>query len=638
MARRVDGVGETLHTLASAVEADAGVWMLADRGDGALHVMSTGTAAAGPSVVAAAVRRLAKAMRDGAAAGPGALALVAIPDVRGGLLVLERQRREPFSAEDLSVARLYARQLADRVITGEGGRTIGWSSQLEAVQSVASQLTRLTTVEHVAAALCTETRRVIAFDNARVYVLGADGRTLEPVAFRSHAQEYAGETADGLRVRLGEGITGWVGATGQPLIVPDASRDPRALDVPGSPRLPESMLFAPLRSDARVIGVVALSRLGLDQFSEDDLRLLGVLADQAAVAIENARHLAARERLVSELATLLDISRAGGQATDEGGLAVLLAGKLRTAARADGCLIWRLEDESATLVCLGGDGLSSDGERRDSLAHHATRQVLLQGVERTLELDDPSVGGPERQRLAALGASSVMLLPLRAAGRVTGLVELVSRSPGRSSEPDQSDLLVTMVNQAAIALENVRLIGQLRQAVEVDIVSGVHSHRHLQDRLREEIARVARSGAPLSLLMVDLDEFKRINDVHGHQAGDRVLRSVGAALRAAVRAGDVVARYGGDEFVVLMPDTGAEDAEGVAERISRAIRASEHVVADDLRVAVGCSLGLAVYPRDGRTGKALLRAADAAMYVRKRSRETAPAQRRPAPEVLASPS
>ncbi len=101
---------------------------------------------------------------------------------------------------------------------------------------------------------------------------------------------------------------------------------------------------------------------------------------------------------------------------------------------------------------------------------------------------------------------------------------------------------------------------QLRDAAETDLVTGVYSHRHLQDRVRQETARAARSRSPLSVLMVDLDDFKRVNDEHGHQAGDRVLRAIAGALRAAVRTSDVVARYGGDEFVVLMPDTDADEA------------------------------------------------------------------------------
>jgi diguanylate cyclase (GGDEF)-like protein len=180
--------------------------------------------------------------------------------------------------------------------------------------------------------------------------------------------------------------------------------------------------------------------------------------------------------------------------------------------------------------------------------------------------------------------------------------------------------LRSMANQAAATLENARLLRELRDAAETDSVTGVYSHRHLQDRLRQEVARAARSRAPLSVLMIDLDDFKRVNDDHGHQAGDRVLRAIASALRTAVRAGDVVARYGGDEFVVLMPDTAEVDAVLVAERARAAVSSLSHPVADGPDVRVSCSAGLALHPRDGKNGRELLRSADAAMYTQKRAR------------------
>jgi diguanylate cyclase (GGDEF)-like protein len=120
--------------------------------------------------------------------------------------------------------------------------------------------------------------------------------------------------------------------------------------------------------------------------------------------------------------------------------------------------------------------------------------------------------------------------------------------------------------------------------------------------------------------MVDLDDFKRVNDEHGHQAGDRVLRAIAGALRAAVRTSDVVARYGGDEFVVLMPDTDEGEAKNVAARAEAAVADLVHPMADGSAVRISCSVGLALHPQDGRTGKELMRAADAKMYRHKRSR------------------
>ena len=644
MEARVHETTSALRHLAVAVDADCGAHLFVDRGDGVLESVASvrdgqpippGAADAGPGGEEPGLLR--RFLPSSLGGSPGAVARLTLPDERGGLLVLERKRDEPFTDEDLALARIQARQLVGHVATRLGPRPIAWSAQLEAVQSVAAQLTRLTSVEEVSAALCSQTQRVVGFDNARVYVLSQDGRTLEPVAFRPHAREYDGESAAGLRVTVGEGITGWVAATGQQLIIHDAAHDPRAVHVPGSVELEEeSMLLAPLRSEGRVIGVVVLSRLGLSRFSDDELRLLGVLADQAAIAIENARLLTERDRHVAELAALLDISQAGGGATDERELAEVLAGKLRDAAHMDICLISSWDEETGALSAIGASGRPLDAPARDVAVHRALRRVLINDEPLLLDVSVDDLEPAEMERLRALGGEVVLLLPLTTAGHVVGLVEFVSRVGGRTFLDSEMALLRTMTNQAAAALENASLVRQLRDAAETDLVTGVYSHRHLQDRVRQETARAARSHASLSVLMVDLDDFKLVNDQHGHQAGDRVLRAIAGALRAAVRTSDVVARYGGDEFVVLMPDTDADEAARVAQRAATAVAELGHPMADGSEVHISCSVGLALHPRDGRSGKALLRAADAAMYSHKRSRSGAArrARRSTVPETM----
>ena len=382
-------------------------------------------------------------------------------------------------------------------------------------------------------------------------------------------------------------------------------------------------MLAPLRSEGDAIGVVVLSRLGLERFSEDELRLLGVLADQAAIAIENARLLAERDRHVTELAALLDISQAGGESRDAAELATTLGRKLRAAAHAGTCVISHWDEESGVLEPIGMDGRSIEGHERDAALHRSVRQVLLGDEPLLLDPSQATLDPIEATRLDELGGSTALLLPLSTGGRVVGLVEFIGLRERRAPRAAETALLRTMTTQAAAALENARLVRQLRDAAEIDLITGVYSHRHLQDRLRQETARSVRTRSPLSVLMLDLDDFKRVNDEHGHQAGDRVLRAIAGAIRSSVRTSDVVARYGGDEFVVLMPDTDEDAARQVAERAQAAIAATPHPMTDGADVRVECSLGLALQPRDGRSGRALLRAADAAMYEHKRSRRAA---------------
>lgn len=215
--------------------------------------------------------------------------------------------------------------------------------------------------------------------------------------------------------------------------------------------------------------------------------------------------------------------------------------------------------------------------------------------------------------MGTLDARTLLLLPLIAAGRTIGLVELFWVAAAKTFTPDELDVYRTVANQAGAVLENVRLLEQLRQAADIDQFTGVHNHRYLQERLGQEVARSTRSRSRLSVLMVDLDG-QAINDEHGHGVVDQVLRSVAARLKLAVRETDIVARYGGDEFVVLMPDTSEEQARHVARRLVAGIRGRAFELGEGSSSQLGASVGLAVFPDDGRSPQALLAAADGAMY------------------------
>ena len=182
-------------------------------------------------------------------------------------------------------------------------------AQLGVLQHAARRMSASLSREEVGRAVVEETRRVIDYHNARVYLLDPPD-DLVPIAFEGRVGAYEKVDLAILRTKIGEGFTGWVALHGRPLRVDDATSDPRGETIPGTDDVDESMLVVPMQHDGKLIGVITLSKLGLRQFDDEDLRLLTILADQAATAFSGAANLAETRRLAAELRQLLDMNSA----------------------------------------------------------------------------------------------------------------------------------------------------------------------------------------------------------------------------------------------------------------------------------------------------------------------------------------
>jgi diguanylate cyclase (GGDEF)-like protein len=177
--------------------------------------------------------------------------------------------------------------------------------------------------------------------------------------------------------------------------------------------------------------------------------------------------------------------------------------------------------------------------------------------------------------------------------------------------------LRVFANQATTALDTAAQYEEMQFLAEHDPLTRLYNRRAFSERLELEAARATRYGSPMSLVLCDLNGFKALNDAHGHAAGDAALEQIGAVLRSGLRRADAAYRIGGDEFALILPETSAADAAGVAGRVSDAMsRAFTGNMA-----GLGASFGVAVCPGDGTTPETLFRAADAAMYAAKRPGE-----------------
>ena len=209
----------------------------------------------------------------------------------------------------------------------------------------------------------------------------------------------------------------------------------------------------------------------------------------------------------------------------------------------------------------------------------------------------------------------VVAVPLVNGERVLGVLEGIRSKPGaRPFSQTETAFLTSLTVPIAASLSNSVRIAEAEQSSLTDDLTKLHNARYLRQFLVNEIKRARRYGAKVAALFLDLDDFKRVNDVHGHLAGSHALMEIAAVILPSVRDTDCVVRYGGDEFVVILPDTGVEEAIQVAERIRTKIEGHEFNGGRRLKVALTASLGIAVFPQHALSPRQLIVSADRAMY------------------------
>ncbi len=208
---------------------------------------------------------------------------------------------------------------------------------------------------------------------------------------------------------------------------------------------------------------------------------------------------------------------------------------------------------------------------------------------------------------------SILCAPLVSRGRTIGVLEIINKRGGRFTRHDLA-LVLTLVEPCAIAIENAILFQRTEQLTITDDLTRLFNSRYLNLYLGREIKRCKRHGIPLSVIFLDLDGFKGINDQFGHLAGSGTLTEVGTILAQGVRESDILARYGGDEFVVVLPETPASGALVIAERLRRAIEEHRFLEPQGIAARISASFGISTYPDHALSPEGLIQKADQAMY------------------------
>jgi diguanylate cyclase (GGDEF)-like protein/excisionase family DNA binding protein len=541
-----------------------------------------------------------------------------------GLLIVYHDRRHPWSDEEVATVEALAQNAAMAIRTAENyTRMAAWAAQLQSIQALGTRLARLADVGEIGLAIATELRQLIDYHNVRVYRI--DGEWLIPVAMQGQVGEYVDETPEQLRVRIGEGITGWVALHKVAQSLPDADADPRTQTIPGTEDdLDESMLLAPMLYEDEVLGVLVLSKLGLHQFRDDDLRLLEIYASFAAQAMANAdaterlrAQSAALERQLSGQRALLQITESILATLDANAVVEQVAERLAELVRYDTIAIEAVDRGTGLLTPLTARGVDaaaflepwSPGETGLATWVVEHNDAALVPDERLDPRVNHGPGGPI--------AASLICLPLRGRDGAIGVLSLERLGETDLFTDDEFELVKLFAAQVSIALQNAERHTAVEIRARTDALTRLLNH----GTFTEWLAASVSAADPFSLVMIDLDDFKGVNDAFGHQAGDRYLETVARAIVGAGRDTDRVFRYGGDEFTLILPGTDGAAALGVAQRVQDAIDAIGEPggdwAGDGLRVSA--SIGVASFPGDGRTPAEILLAADRACFVAKRA-------------------
>jgi diguanylate cyclase (GGDEF)-like protein len=402
-------------------------------------------------------------------------------------------------------------------------------------------------------------------------------------------------------------------------------------------RVPDSWLVAPIRSNRREYGrLLALRRDGATFFPQER-ELFEVYAQFAASALDGAAALAEAKERGDQASALLSLARTLAIAGTSGEVARRLANAVPLVVDSDrvGVCLWEPTRRELVrrAVTRHGDEVESEPAVWVPEPGGWLDRMITGSIDAPLFVDD-SVDEPQFQEMRdEFGIAAAVLVPLKAGSSFLGMliVSVFDRPERLKMTADLLDRLSGVAAQATTALQNGHLLDEMTHQALHDQLTGLANRLQFTEQLRAAIEDARREVHPVTLLYMDLDGFKPVNDEFGHDVGDQLLVAVAKRLAACTREEDTVARLGGDEFAVLIDSaTASADAEAVSERLARSL--TDPFVIEGHELRLGVSIGRAVFPIDAGDPDGLLRCADAAMFGVKRGTHSptrAPAHARP---------
>lgn len=543
-----------------------------------------------------------------------------------GCLFIGCFTRRRFTDDDVRVAGVFARQIAGSLVNAfllarERRERQRSQTLLELARAAGSSLS----LKQVLIQVCDAAVRLSVADRCSILLVDEGGQTLEPFMSLGFKDEKLWQRFRATAHVPLAFVPGMRDAflTQKPILIGHADR---------TQLLPRSMVenfgmktvaIYPMVVRDEVVGIMVVDSVeDYLRFPGEEIETMTGIARQAAVVIDNARLFEREQKQRRRAETLLRVVGAAGSSLSLKKVITNLCRSVVDLSVGERCSIYLFNAESGTLDPIMSLGPEDPLLWEKFQGAAGLRIPDIRGIGTAADMQEPIVedhapgsGIVPEFWIETFGAKSLALYPLVVKDAAVGVMAVDSYTDFVHFPSEEVDTLAAIARQAAITIENARLHEEVQQRAITDPLTGLYNHRHLRERLEQEIARAKRSRRSVSVLMIDIDGMKLVNDTHGHQAGDEALKFLASVLQSSCRVEDIVGRYGGDEFTVILPEADLPEAKRVAERIqsnltTRCLEEGEK----GIPVPVRLSMGLACYPSDTTVMHELVDVADSALY------------------------